>query len=100
MGLASKLMADIAAIIGRPEEAEKYNNTANFLHDNWLLDDTHWSEEHNSYLDYGLHTDSVVLAKPQFDPNNPHQSREKVRKVLMEPRKQFVNQVGYIRFGH
>jgi len=96
MGLASKLMADIAAIIGRPEEAEKYNNTANFLHDNWLLDDTHWSEEHHSYLDYGLHTDSVVLAKPQFDPNNPHQSREKVRKVLKEPRKQFVNQVGYI----
>ena len=74
-----------------------YNNTANFLHDNWLLDETHWSEEHKSYLDYGLHTDSVILAKPPFNPDNPHGgNKEKVRKVLSQPNLQYVNQVGYI----
>ena len=74
-----------------------YNNTANFLHDNWLLDDTHWSEEHQSYLDFGLHTDSVILAKPPFNPDNHNQQqKEKVRKVLSDPKMQYVNQIGYI----
>ena len=68
------------------------------MHDNDLLDSMHWSEEHGAYLDYGLHTDAVILQKPPFNPDIPPEQRsnEKVRKVLREPTLQYVNQVGYI----
>jgi len=54
----------------------------------------HWSEEHQAYLDFGLHTNNVRLQRPR--PKGPGERPEKVRVVDGEPRKQYVNQFGYI----
>lgn len=99
MGLASALMADIANIVGKSDRATMYGETSEFLHDNVLLDEMHWSEVHRAYLDYGLHTDAVILAKPPINPDIPieqQRNREKVRKFLDDPKLQYVNQVGYV----
>jgi len=101
MGMASSLMADIANIVGKSDQAVMYRETSEFLHDNRLLDEMHWSEEHRAYLDYGLHTDGVILTKPPpppIKPDQPHEqrNRDKVRKFLDEPKLQYVNQVGYV----
>ena len=92
MALASKLMTDIGSIIGK--DASKYETSANYLMNNQLLDELHWSEDHGAYLDYGLHSEDVVLQKPRPQPGQvPGQKR---RVVHEDPKYQFVNQVGYI----
>ena len=98
MALASSLMADIGNIVGKEKEASKYAETSTFLSDNFLLDSMHWSEEHNAYLDFGLHTEGVRLQRPPPPPRDQpnQQNREKIRVVTIEPRLQHVNQVGYI----
>ena len=98
MALASSLMADIGNIIGKEKEALKYSETSTFLRDNYLLDAMHWSEEHKSYLDYGLHTEGVRLQRPPPPPRDQpiQQNRDKIRVVTIDPKLQHVNQVGYI----
>ena len=100
MTLASSLMADIGNIIGKEKEASKYDETSKFLRNNILLDSMHWSEEHNAYLDYGLHTEGVRLQRPPPPPRDqPHsntQNRDKIRVVTVEPKLQYVNQLGYV----
>lgn len=93
MALASKLMADIGAIIG--QSAQKYHETSDILHDNQLLDENHWSDNHGAYLDYGLHSEDVVLQRPRPPPGH-HQQMQKQRVVHEEPKYQYVNQVGYV----
>lgn len=95
LALASSLMADIAHIIGKTDEANKYRETASFLNNNALLDNTHWSQEHKAYLDFGLHTEGVVLQRPRPPPGQKAQL-QKERVVTKEPRLQFVNQFGYV----
>ena len=96
MALASSLMADIGEIIGKEEEALKYAETSSFLSDNFLLDSMHWSDDHNAYLDYGLHTEGVRLQRPPPSKERPGQHNDKIRVVTREPKLQYVNQVGYI----
>lgn len=93
MALASRLMADIGAIIG--QKADKYQRSAVLLHNNQLLDQLHWSEDHGAYLDYGLHSEDVVLQRPRPPPGQ-HQQMQKQRVVHETPQMQFVNQVGYV----
>ena len=65
--------------------------------DNRFLDKTHWSEKLGAYLDYGLHSEDVSLVRPKLKKGqNPHEPRQKIRTVHMEPQYQFVNQVGYV----
>ena len=75
----------------------KYSSTATFLHDNSLLDASHWSEEHKAYLDFGLHTEGVRLRRPPVPNPRPGMPQpDKVREVYKEPQLQYVNQFGYI----
>ena len=60
-----RLMSDIGRIIGKDSASARYAETADFLHDNGILDGAHWSEEHGAYLDYGLHTERVILERPR-----------------------------------
>jgi len=97
MALASQLMADIGQLLGR-RDAKKFKETAEFLSDNQLLDSMHWSVSHQAYMDWGLHTDDVTLARPKAPPHaHPsHISTEKVRQVHSDPQLGFVNAFGYI----
>jgi mannosyl-oligosaccharide glucosidase len=88
-------MTDIAKIIGKDQEADIYESTAEFLSDNSLLDNTHWSVQHGAYLDYGLHSEDVVLQRPRPPPGS-NQQMPKQRVVVQEPKYQYVNQVGYV----
>ena len=97
MALASSLMSDIGNNIGKEKEALKYAEISTFLRDSYLLDSMHWSQEHNAYLDYGLHTEGVRLQRPPPPKGQPMQhNQDKIRVVTIEPKLQYVNQLGYI----
>ena len=68
MALASRLMADIGKLLGR-RDSKKFEETAVFLHDNKQLDSLHWSVAHQAYMDWGLHTDDVTLARLKPPPH-------------------------------
>lgn len=97
MALASQLMSDIGELLGR-RDVRKFQDTAAFLSDNERLDNMHWSVSHQAYMDWGLHTDDVTLARPKVSPHtHPSQiSTEKVRQVHSDPQLGFVNAFGYI----
>jgi mannosyl-oligosaccharide glucosidase len=94
MTLASKIMATIADILNKP--SHKYKSTFEYLSDNKLLNELHWSPETNSYADYGLHTDKIKLQRlPQT--SRETKSTEKVRVVLDKPKNKFVDSsFGYV----
>ena len=97
MALASQLMADIGELLGR-RDTKKFKDTAAFLSDNTALDAMHWSVSQQAYMDWGLHTDDVTLARPKAPPHaHPsHVSMEKVRQVHSDPQLGFVNSLGYV----
>ncbi|KAM3185418.1 hypothetical protein ACTXT7_006431, partial [Hymenolepis weldensis] len=81
--------------------AEEFQGIAAQLHDMKRLDELHWDESKGIYADYGLHTDKVTLIQPPMHrapaPGQP--LPKKHRKVLEEPREQFVSSsVGYVTF--
>ena len=69
---------------------ERFNS-----HYSWLislLDELHWSEEHQAYCDIGLHSKKVIL-KPIRSANN---QLIKIRKELEPPSYGCVNEFGYV----
>lgn len=98
MTLASGVMADIAKVIGEPSET--YQSAFIYLSDPAGLDAVHWSEEHNAYCDYGLHSDAVKLKRPKTPPVQPGMppppKPDLVRSVAQEARLQYVNSFSYI----
>ena len=70
--ISPRLMSDIGRIIGKDSASARYAETANFLHDNGILDAAHWSSEHGAYLDYGLHTERVILERPREEGGSIH----------------------------
>lgn len=77
IALAAGVMADLAKILDR--SAEKYEETHQYLTDPDLLDRLHLSGVTQTYADYGLHTDNVVLKKPISNPTSPkHQQQQNV----------------------
>ncbi|CAM1154322.1 MOGS (predicted) [Pycnogonum litorale] len=97
IALAASVLVDIAKIIGEPYE--NHQNTFNYLTNNELLDRLHWSEEHQRYLDYGLHTEHVKLVRPESPPTQHGERPQKLPKVRMvskQPKLQFVNSFGYV----
>ncbi|KAL1461980.1 hypothetical protein WDU94_013838 [Cyamophila willieti] len=89
LGLAAGILAEISELLGK--SGRVYRETAEYLADNRLLDELHWSQEKHRYADYGLHTDKVSLVRPPQTPDNNNQYRKKVRKVKAEPKLQFVD---------
>ncbi|XP_015781560.1 mannosyl-oligosaccharide glucosidase-like [Tetranychus urticae] len=86
MTLASRILYKIGKFIEAPS-AIKYEQAYNFLRDNRLLDETHWSEENEMYCDFGLHSNRVELEKVNGLPK---------RIVLEKPIYQCVPELGYI----
>ncbi|KAJ9596409.1 hypothetical protein L9F63_012572 [Diploptera punctata] len=99
IALASSTMSEIAKLLNRNEQ--KYTNTYSYLSDNKLLDELHWSSNSESYSDFGLHTDAVVLKCPPPPKSPPGyqvpQNLEKIRIVLKDPELRFVDSTfGYV----
>ena len=61
-------------------DSKKFEETAAYLQDNALLDSAHWSVGHQAYMDWGLHTDDVSLARPK-PPPHVHPSQVDTRHV-------------------
>lgn len=90
-------MAELAGILDLDYDYDKYVDAYNTLTNPELLDKLHWSEEMQSYADYGLHSDNVVLQYPPPPSGARHQQqhREKIRYTLKSPEYGFVNMFGY-----
>lgn len=94
--LAASTISEIARILNR--NGQKYGNTYDYLADNSLLNELHWSPRTQSYADFGLHTDAVVLKHPP-PPKSPPvpQNTDKIRVVLKDPELRFVDSsFGYV----
>ncbi len=90
-------MADIGKSLG--EDVKVYQETYEYLTNNDLLNQLHWSEKGQMYADYGLHTDHVRLERPKpknVQPGQRPPQLEKVRVTKSEPTEQFVHTFGYI----
>lgn len=75
IALAAGVMADLAKILDRT--ADKYEETHQYLTDSDLLDKLHLSATTQTYADYGLHTDGVILKKPVTNPtSSKHQQQQ------------------------
>ncbi|KAF7994307.1 hypothetical protein HCN44_003397 [Aphidius gifuensis] len=66
------------------QSSDKFRETYNYLTDNILLNQLHWSTSSQSYADYGLHTDKVELRRPTAPPRSPA-SPDFIRVVLDDP---------------
>lgn len=95
--MCAKLMAELASILELDFDYDKYVDSYNILTNPELLDKLHWSEQLQSYTDYGLHSDNIVLQYPPQTPGarNQHQRPEKIRYVSTPPKYGFVNMFGY-----
>ncbi|XP_054262025.1 mannosyl-oligosaccharide glucosidase [Macrosteles quadrilineatus] len=95
--LGAKVLTEIALLLNR--QGEKYANTFKYLSNNQLLDRMHWSYKRNTYADFGLHTDEVILEKPPPSPrqHGPPISQPYRRVVIKDPELQFVDSnFGYV----
>ena len=100
IALAASTLSEISKLLNR--NGQKYSNTYEYLADNKLLDELHWSPHSETYSDFGLHTDAVVLKRPP-PPRSPSpgyqmpQNPDKVRVVLKDPELRFVDSTfGYV----
>lgn len=99
IALAARVMSDLSDILGK--DSIKYYETASFLADNQLLNEQHLSPITETYADWGLHTDGVVLKRPQVTKQNlkkyQQQQLEMVRVTMKQPESQFVDTTyGYV----
>ena len=94
IALAAGVLSQIADVLNKP--SLKYSNTYDYLTDNNLLNQLHWSPRTQSFSDYGLHTDRVSLKRPASSPRT-QQSTEMVRVVMEDPILRFVDSsFGYV----
>ncbi|XP_055914776.1 uncharacterized protein LOC129948002 [Eupeodes corollae] len=93
IAFAASVMAELSTLLGKNDA--KYYETSSFLSDNKLLNDLHLSPFTETYADYGLHTDSVMLKRPQITQRNAakyqQQQLEMVRVTLKQPDLRFVD---------
>ncbi|XP_061397950.1 mannosyl-oligosaccharide glucosidase [Musca vetustissima] len=99
MAFAASVMAELSTILGKDDH--KYYETAGYLKDNDVLNEQHLSPYTETYADWGLHSDSVVLKRPQLTQKNlqrnQHQQMEMVRVTLKQPDYKFVDSTfGYV----
>ncbi|CAF1172830.1 unnamed protein product [Adineta ricciae] len=100
MALASSVIGKLYSTI-KNEQTNQYLNYAQLLSNNEQLDQLHWSEQHEMYADYGLHTDHVQLhrvpvGKPT--PQQPQQQTHMVRQVTKQSdlTLKYVKHFGYV----
>lgn len=97
IAFAAGVMSDLSNILGR--EDLKYWETFSYLSDNSLLNELHLSPYTETYSDWGLHTDSVILKrpKPTKEQQITHQQLEMIRVTLKQPEYRFVDSTfGYV----
>lgn len=96
IAMASDTLANIATEIG--EDTTKFRETSDYLMDNNLLNELHWSEKFNSYADFGNHSTKVALTRKQIPPAQPGMpvTFNVVRETRASPTQQLVNAKGYI----
>lgn len=95
IAIAAKTMAKLARLLG--QDGYKYEQTADYLLNNDLMDGLHWSEFAKIYADYGLHTDDVKLERPKPLPRSQNQNLEMQRVVLKNPEYRLVDTTfGYV----
>ncbi|CAH0553767.1 unnamed protein product [Brassicogethes aeneus] len=95
IAMAADTMSKMSKLLKR--DFFKYEQTANYLKDNKLMSQLHWSEYAQSFADYGLHTDSVILKRPKPLPRSEHQNLELVRVTLKNPEYRLVDTTfGYV----
>jgi len=96
--LGTKVLAEIAMLLNR--QGEKYTNTYKYLANNKLLHQLHWSHNRDTYADFGLHTDDVILKQKPPQPQHhggPPINQPFKREVLKKPELQFVDSYfGYV----
>ena len=95
IAFAANIMYQISEILNQPNN--KYKETYQYLSDNNLLNKLHWSPNTETYADFGLHTDKVVLRKP-ITPTRSHvQQLETIRVVSEDPTLRYVDtSFGYV----
>lgn len=93
MAMISGVMADISETIGK--RSKRYRETYEYLRNEALLSQYHWSESSKSFADYGNHTKFAVLRQVATQPGAP---KKIVRKVKSKtgPHETFVDSVGYV----
>ncbi|XP_053948863.1 uncharacterized protein LOC128857238 [Anastrepha ludens] len=99
IALAARVMSDLSDVLGK--DGIKYYETASFLADNKLLNEQHLSPLTETYADFGLHTDAVVLKRPQVTKQNLKKYQQQqlalVRVTLKQPERKFVDtSYGYV----
>lgn len=95
MALAAKTLAVLARVLNK--DGYRFEQTANYLMDNKLMDELHWSEFAERYADYGLHTDAVKLERPKPPPRSQYQNMEMQRVVIKKPEYRLVDSFfGYV----
>nr|CAD7463636.1 unnamed protein product [Timema tahoe] len=98
IAMAASALSEIAQLLNR--NGNRYNNTFLYLSDNDFLDNLHWSPKSESYSDFGLHTDGVVLKRPPAPKTHGHHPQHKpdmIRVVTKAPELKFVDTTfGYV----
>jgi mannosyl-oligosaccharide glucosidase len=95
IAIAADTLAKLATLLDR--DGYKYEQTAEYLKDNILMDNLHWSNYASRYSDYGYHTDSVKLKRPKPLPRSQNQNMEMIRVTLKNPEYRLVDSTfGYV----
>ncbi|RZF44964.1 hypothetical protein LSTR_LSTR001925 [Laodelphax striatellus] len=95
IAFSASTLSELSKLLNRPYR--KYQETFDYLTDQRFLDHLHWSPRSESYSDFGLHTDAVILKKlpPPPPPQPPIQGM--VRVVLKDPVLQYIDTTfGYV----
>ena len=90
MALSSRVMSRIAKLIEN-DLSQNYEQRAQYLSDNQLLESLHWSDKYRMFCDKGLHSTNVKLIKVKTDTGFV-----KERKVVTPPVYDCVPDLGYI----
>ncbi|CAK9824476.1 Mannosyl-oligosaccharide glucosidase GCS1 [Anthophora retusa] len=95
IAFAADVMYQISELLS--QSSNKYQETYQYLYDNDLLNKLHWSPSTQTYADFGLHTDKVVLRKLTPPPRSHVQQLETIRVVLEDPTLRYVDtSFGYV----
>lgn len=86
---STRIMVRLSKYLGH-SSYERFNNHLNWL--NSLLEKLHWSDKHQMYCDYGLHSKKVVLQSFRTTNNQ----LIKVRKELEPAEYGCVDEFGYV----
>lgn len=95
-----QVMWRLSELVQRPADALAYQRRFDGLRDNARLQALHWNANRQQFADFGLHTESVKLARPPPPPMQQQQQQESSRRLVRvtqkEPQLRFVPAFGYV----